>query len=70
MARDPNTATVELTALIGASRLDAPEGKAGLAAAVAYGMRQSKGSTTTSMPWMRACRLRRTTSRPDSTYHY
>ena len=43
MARDPNTATVELTALIGASRLDDPEGKAGLAAAVAYGMRQVEG---------------------------
>ena len=43
LAEDTNTATVELTALIGASRLDDPEGKTGLAAGVAYGMRHIDG---------------------------
>lgn len=36
VAPDRNTATVDLTALIGASRLDNPRGKEGLAEAVAY----------------------------------
>ncbi len=38
VAEDPVTTTVELTALIGASRLDDPAGKAGLAEAVAFAM--------------------------------
>ena len=43
IAEDSNTDTVELTALIGASRLDDPDGKTGLAAGVAYGMRSVRG---------------------------
>jgi predicted Zn-dependent peptidase len=38
VAEDPTTATVELTALIGASRLDDPAGKEGLAEAIGYAM--------------------------------
>lgn len=38
VGEDPRTSTVELTALIGASRLDDPPGKEGLAEAVAYAM--------------------------------
>jgi zinc protease len=45
VAEDANTSTVELTALIGASRLDDPEGKTGLAAGVAYAMRRVDGLT-------------------------
>lgn len=44
VAEDGATETVELTALIGASRLDDPEGKAGLAEAVANGMRHVSGA--------------------------
>jgi len=40
VAEDPETSTVELTALIGASRLDDPPDEAGLAAAVADAMRR------------------------------
>jgi len=43
IAEDSATDTVELTALIGASRLDDPDDKAGLAAGVAYGMRSVQG---------------------------
>ncbi len=43
IAEDASTDTVELTALIGASRLDDPAGKSGLAAGVAYGMRGVPG---------------------------
>lgn len=43
IAEDSVTDTVELTALIGASRLDDPDGKTGLAAGVAYGMRSVRG---------------------------
>ena len=38
VAEDPTTATVELTALIGASQLDDPAGKEGLAEAIVYAM--------------------------------
>lgn len=38
VAEDPATATVELTALVGASRLDDPVGKAGIAEGVAFAM--------------------------------
>jgi len=43
LADDEQTDTVRLTALIGASRLDDPSDKAGLAAAVAFAMRQGHG---------------------------
>ena len=48
VAEDPTTATVELTALIGASRLDDPAGKEGLAEAIVYAMTHagSKGLAT------------------------
>ncbi len=38
VAEDPTTATVELTALIGASQLDDPAGKEGLTEAIVYAM--------------------------------
>ena len=45
VAEDENTATVELVALIGASRLDDPPDKVGLAAAVSHAMRNVPGIT-------------------------
>lgn len=61
VAEDHQTATVELTALIGASRLDDPAGKEGLAEALAYAM--SVGGPTGLTPANFRGRLERMTAR-------